>query len=73
MRKFFKLKGLILLTTSFKSTSFSKENFFNEALELFKKEKYEDARFLVERNIVFNPKDANTYLYIAKIFDLGFI
>ena len=69
MSKFFKLIGLILLTVSFNSTSFSKENFFNEALELFKKEKYEDARFLFERNIVFNPKDSNSYLYLAKIYN----
>jgi len=69
MSKFFKLIGLILLTVSFNSTSFSKENFFNEALELFKKQKYEDARFLFERNIVFNPKDANSYLYLAKIYN----
>ena len=61
MNKFLKLIGLILLTASFNSTSFGKENFFNEALKLFKKEKYEDARFLFERNIVFNPKDANSY------------
>ena len=69
MSKFFKLIGLILLTVSLNSTSFSKENFFNEALELFKKEKYEDARFLFERNIVFNPKDAKSYLYLAKIYN----
>ena len=69
MSKFFKLTGLILLTVYFSSTSFSKENFFNEALELFKKEKYKDARFLFERNIVFNPKDANSYLYLAKIYN----
>ena len=69
MSKFLKLIGLILLTVSFNSTSFSKENFFNEALELFKKEKYEDARFLFERSIVFNPKDAKSYLYLAKIFN----
>ena len=69
MSKFFKLIGLILLTVSFNSASFSKENFFNEALKLFKKEKYEDARFLFERNIVFNPKDAKSYLYLAKIYN----
>ena len=69
MNKFLKLLGLILLTASFNSTSFSNENFFNEALKLFKKEKYEDARFLFERNIVFNPKDANSYLYLAKIYN----
>ena len=69
MSNFLKIIGLILLIISFKSTSYSKENFFNEALELFKKEKYEDARFLFERNIVFNPKDANSYLYLAKIYN----
>ena len=69
MSKFFKFIILILLTASFKNISFSNENFFNEALELFKKEKYEDARFLFERNIVFNPKDANSYLYLAKIYN----
>jgi len=57
------------LIVSFNSTSNSKENFFNEALELFKKEKYKDAQFLFERNIVFNPKDANSYLYLAKIYN----
>ena len=70
MRNFFKLIGVIFFATSFNSISLSKENFFNEALELFKKEKYEDARFLFERNIVFNPKDANSYLYLAKIYNL---
>ena len=69
MYKFLKLIGLILLISFLNNTSFSKENFFNEALELFKKEKYEDARFLFERNIVFNPKDANSYLYLAKIYN----
>ena len=69
MSKFLKIIGLILVIVFFKSTSYSKENFFNEALELFKKEKYDDARFLFERNIVFNPKDANSYLFLAKIYN----
>ena len=69
MNRFLKLIGLIILIASVNNTCFSKENFFNEALELFKKEKYEDARFLFERNIVFNPKDANSYLYLAKIYN----
>ena len=69
MSKYFKLIVLIILVVLFYTKSFSKENFFSEALELFKKEKYEDARFLFERNIVFNPKDANSYLYLAKIYN----
>ena len=63
MSKFFKLIGLILFIASFNNISFGKENFFHEALELFKKEKYEDARFLFERNIVFNQK-TQTHIYI---------
>ena len=69
MNRIFKLISLIFLIVSLQSNSFSKENFFNEAIKLFEKEKYEDARFLFERNIVFNPKDANSYLYLAKIYN----
>ena len=47
----------------------STENFFNEALKKYEDEKYDDARFLLERNIVFNPKDAKSYLYLAKIYN----
>jgi len=69
MNKILKLISLIVLIVSLQSNSFSKENFFEEAIKLYEKEKYEDARFLFERNIVFNPKDANSYLYLAKIYN----
>ena len=69
MNRIFKFISLIFLIVSLQSNSFSKENFFNEAIKLYEKEKYEDARFLFERNIVFNPKDANSYLYLAKIYN----
>ena len=70
MNKILKLISLIVLIVSLQSNSFSKENYFEEAIKLFEKEKFEDARFLFERNIVFNPKDANSYLYLAKIYNL---
>ena len=69
MNKILKLISLIVLIFSIQSNSFSKENFIEEAIKLYEKEKYEDARFLFERNIVFNPKDANSYLYLAKIYN----
>ena len=69
MSKIFKLIFIILLIFSFNTQTFSKENFFKKALKLYEKEKYQDARFLFERNIVFNPKDANSYLYLAKIYN----
>ena len=69
MSKIFKLIFIIILFFSFNTQVFSKENFFNKALKLYEKKKFEDARFLFERNIVFNPKDADSYLYLAKIYN----
>ncbi len=46
----------------------SSENFFEKGLEFYKNEKFDEAKFMFERNIVFNPKDSNSYLYLAKIY-----
>ena len=69
MSKIVKLVLIGVLFFSVNTKTFGKENFFNKAKKLYQKEKYEDARFLFERNIVFNPKDANSYLYLAKIYN----
>ena len=69
MSKILKLIFVIVFFLSFNTKTFGKENFFKKALKLYEKEKYDDARFLFERNIVFNPKDANSYLYLAKIYN----
>ena len=61
---------LIFLSLNFSNTSFSSENFFDKGLELFKNKKYEDARFMFERSIVFNPKDSSSYLFLAKIYNV---
>ena len=57
---------IVLLNSNF---ALSKESFFEEALKLYENKKYNDARFLFERNIVLNPKDAKSYLYLAKIYN----
>ncbi len=46
------------------------ENFFNKGLKFFKDKKYDDAKFMFERSIVFNPKDSSSYLYLAKIYNI---
>ena len=51
------------------NTSFANENFFGEGLKLYKDKKYDEAKFLFERSIVFNPKNSNSYLYLAKIYN----
>tara|TARA_Y100000590_G_C15641584_1_gene985155 strand:+ start:657 stop:1094 length:438 start_codon:yes stop_codon:yes gene_type:complete len=45
------------------------ENFYNEAKKKYDEKKLEDSKFLFQRNIVFNPKDAKSYLYLAKIYN----
>ena len=69
MIKFFKLIAFIYFLVFFSNVVQSKENFFNEALKMFESKKYEDAKFMFERNIVFNPKDAKSYLYLARIYN----
>ena len=40
------------------SNTYSKESFYDEAKKLFDKEKYEESKFLFQRDIVFNQKEA---------------
>jgi len=67
MNKLLKYFLIILIFGSVEA--FAAENFFDEAKNLFDKGKYEESKFLLQRNIVFNPKDAKSYLYLAKIYE----
>ena len=69
MNKKFKLILFFYLVINVFNVSKGNENFFNKGLELYNDKKYEDAKFMFERNIVFNPKDSNSYLYLAKIYN----
>ena len=70
MNKIFKFTLQFYLVINILNFSFGNENFFNKGLELYKDKKYEDARFMFEKSIVFNPKDSNSYLYLAKIYNI---
>tara|TARA_Y100001980_G_C14432516_1_gene220696 strand:+ start:83 stop:520 length:438 start_codon:yes stop_codon:yes gene_type:complete len=61
---------LFYLAVNISSFSIATESFFNKGLELYQEKKYEDAKFMFERSIVFNPKDSNSYLYLAKIYNI---
>ena len=69
MIKIFKLITFLYFCLFYTNFALSEENFFNEALKMYQDKKYDDARFMLERNIVFNPKDAKSYLYLAKIYN----
>ena len=47
----------------------AKSNYFDEGVNLYKKEKFKEAQFKFEQEIVFNPKSELSYLYLSKIFN----
>ncbi|MDA9152073.1 hypothetical protein N9O06_01515 [bacterium] len=68
MIRFYKILFSLIILINFTNVSLAKEDFFNEGLKLFEEKKFDDAKFLFERSVVFEPKHANSYLYLAKIY-----
>ena len=66
-----KLVLLFLICFGINSLTLASENnFFEEGKKLFDKENYQDSKFLFQRSIVYDPKHANSYLYLGKIFKI---
>ena len=65
IKKFIKVIFLLLFLPNI---LFAKSEFFQEGLRLYNKNKYEDAKFKFEQDIVFNPNSELSYLYLSKIF-----
>ena len=42
--------------------------YFQEAINLYNKKKFKEAKIKFEKDIVFNPKNEKSYLYLSKIF-----
>ena len=70
MNNLFKFTIFLYFIINFFNVSIGNENFFKKGLEFFDNKKYDEARFMFERGIVFNPKDADSYLYLAKIYNI---
>ena len=64
--KIFKL--IIFILVFLPNISFANTKFFNDGLSLYNKNKFVEAKFKFEQDIVFNPKNEMSYLYLSKIF-----
>ena len=53
----------------FMNSLYAKPDYFGEGVNLYKKEKFKEAQFKFEQEIVFNPKSELSYLYLSKIFN----
>ena len=63
-----KLLLIIFLFVNFANLVSAENNFFEEGKKKYIEKEYNDSKFLFQKNIVFNPKNADSYLYLAKIF-----
>tara|TARA_Y100000590_G_C15685071_1_gene1001282 strand:- start:586 stop:1032 length:447 start_codon:yes stop_codon:yes gene_type:complete len=71
MTKIIFLFKVFILYLFFFSNSYAKSStsFFEQGKELFEKKKYDESKIFFQRDIVFNPKNERSYLYLAKIFE----
>ena len=60
------LKVIIILFIP--EITLAKTKFFQDGLNLFNDNKFEEAKFKFEQDIVVNPKSEMSYLYLSKIF-----
>jgi len=59
---------IIIINLNYFFAANAADNLFEKAKKNFEKKDFEKSKFLFQRNIVFNPKNAESYLYLAKIF-----
>ena len=69
MKKKISIVFLFLILSALNHTNVNAKNlYFENAKKLFDNKNYKDSKFYFEKDIVFNPKSENSYLYLAKIF-----
>jgi tetratricopeptide (TPR) repeat protein len=68
MIKIIKLVSVFFISVTLTNSVLAENSFFKEGKIKYNEKKYEESKFLFQRNIVFNPKDQNSYLYLAKIY-----
>ena len=59
---------IFLLSLFFYNTVHAKNNYFADGEKFYNEQKFTKSKFQFEKDIVFNPKNEKSYLYLAKIF-----
>ena len=68
MIKIIKLVSVFFISVILINSALAESSFFEEGKTKYEEKKYEESKFLFQRSIVFNPKDQDSYLYLAKIY-----
>ena len=64
-----KLIPILFILLNLTNSVLAEDTFFEKGKTKYNEKKYEESKFLFQRSIVFNPKDQNSYLYLAKIYN----
>jgi len=68
MIKIIKLVSVFFIFVALVNSALAANTFFEEGKIKYNEKKYEESKFLFQRSIVFNPKNHDSYLYLAKIY-----
>ena len=66
INKIFQFILILILIPNF---LYAKTQYYQDGLNLYKNKKFNEAKFKFEQDIVFNPKNEMSYLYLSKIFN----
>ena len=64
-----KIITLLLFQVFLNNILYANTSFFEEGIKLFNNKEFDKAKFKFEQDIVFNPKNEKSYLYLSKIFN----
>ena len=68
-KNFFLIKIFVIYLFLISNGITKQTNYFDKGIELYQKKEFDKSKILFERDIVFNPKNEKSYLYLAKIFN----
>ena len=63
-----KLIIIFILTFTLSERVLAEINYFDQGKKLYEKKSFKESKFNFEKDIVLNPKNEKSYLYLAKIF-----
>ena len=69
MIKMIKIIPILFILLNLTNSVSAEDTFFEKGKTKYNEKKYEESKFLFQRSIVFNPKNQNSYLYLAKIYN----
>ena len=69
MKNFLLIKIFVIYLFLISNGITKQSDYFDKGIELFQKKKFDKSKILFEKDIVFNPKNEKSYLYLAKIFN----